>query len=257
VEEKMTAVTMTDLKSIFAFPFKDEKWQQKFLMGSLVTFAGFIIPVIPWFFLYGYVARVMRQVIIEKEQPALPEWDEWDVLFRDGAKLLGVSFIYMSPFLLLMFIGWMAMIVPSFIIPFLEMASSDYVGPMAVFGVMAGTFGGIAAFGIGMILAFVIGTFIPVALAHTVAEDSFKAAFRIKDWWAIFRANWGGFLISYVLIMGVWMIAMFAMQMLYMTMILCCLIPFLFAPLGFYGAVLMNTLFAQAYVEGQESLVEL
>ena len=81
------------------------------------------------------------------------------------------------------------------------------LGPAAFISIMVGTFGGMAAFGIGMILAFAIGVFIPVVLSHTVAEDSFKAAFRVKDWWTVFRANWGGFLISYVLIMGVWMLA--------------------------------------------------
>mgnify|MGYP000145831910 CR=1 FL=1 len=249
----MSTVTTADLKAIFAFPFKDEAWKQKLLIGSVVTFAGFVIPVVPWIFLLGYVARVMRQVITEKKLPVLPEWDAWDDMVRDGVRLLGVSAVYLSPILLLMLVGWAMMFVPSFVIPFIGMESEEAI-PFAIFGSMIGTFGGMALFGIGMIVAFAISAFIPVALSHAVAENNFKAAFRFKDWWAIFHANWGGFLIAYVLVMGVWMLAMFAMQVLYMTVILCCLLPFLLAPFGFYGALLTNTLFAQAYVEGQESL---
>ena len=73
-----------DLKQLFAFPFQDPRWQNKFLIGSLVVFAGFIIPLIPFFFVYGYMAQIMRRIIVEKGEPFLPEWDDWGKLFVDG-----------------------------------------------------------------------------------------------------------------------------------------------------------------------------
>ena len=62
----------------------------------------------------------MRRIIVNNELPVLPEWDDWEGLFRDGVKLLGASLIYFAPFIVLLVIGWGAMMVPSFVVPFME-----------------------------------------------------------------------------------------------------------------------------------------
>jgi len=78
--------TTDNLKALLTFPFEDDDWKNKFLIGSLIVFAGFAIPLIPFFFLYGYMMQIMRHIIVEKGKPFLPKWDDWGKLFVDGAK---------------------------------------------------------------------------------------------------------------------------------------------------------------------------
>ena len=106
----------------------------------------------------------------------------------------------------------------------------------------------------GMILALAVGVILPVAIAHMIATNEFAAAFRVREWWAIFRANWTGYLIAYVLILGFWMVLSFAMQILYFTIIFCCLVPFVMIFVVMYVMVIGSVLFAQTYRTGSEKL---
>jgi hypothetical protein len=58
-----------DLIALAKFPFNDPQWQTKFLIGSLVILAGYIVPIIPLFFVYGYSFQIMRRIIVEKGTP--------------------------------------------------------------------------------------------------------------------------------------------------------------------------------------------
>ncbi len=63
-EESMSHTFQTEnLKQLFSYPFKDERWQGKLIVASALMFAGFIVPVLPMLALYGYVARIMRRII--------------------------------------------------------------------------------------------------------------------------------------------------------------------------------------------------
>ena len=64
-------LTADSLKEIFRFPFRQDGWQQPFLIGSALMFSGFFIPIVPLVFVAGYVARVMAQAIAG-EIPCLP-----------------------------------------------------------------------------------------------------------------------------------------------------------------------------------------
>jgi hypothetical protein len=45
--------------------------------------------------------KIMRQVAAG-QQPSMPDWDDWETLFKDGLKLLGVRLIYILPLLLVL-----------------------------------------------------------------------------------------------------------------------------------------------------------
>src|SRR6266508_2795233 len=64
-----------------AFVFEDPNWIPKILMGALFTLACFLIVGI--FFIYGYLARLVRNVVGE--------------MFGEGAMLFVASFLYMIP----------------------------------------------------------------------------------------------------------------------------------------------------------------
>ena len=101
-----------------------------------------------------------------------------------------------------------------------------------------------------MLAAFIF----PVIAGHVIVNKQFAAAFRVGEWWAIFRANFAGFLLSFILIMGTTIFLSYGLQLLYATIILCCLIPILGAMLWVYMGVVGSALFGQAYRIGAEKL---
>ena len=61
------------LQNIFTFPFKDPDWVKKLAIGSLLILSGFIIPILPILFVYGYIMRIMERIIVQDGELYLPE----------------------------------------------------------------------------------------------------------------------------------------------------------------------------------------
>jgi hypothetical protein len=247
--------TTDELKALFAFPFQLPDWKNKFLIGSLLTLAGYAVPVVPFVFIYGYAAQIMRRIIIEQGEPFLPEWDDWGKLFTDGLKITGASLIYMLPLVVVALAGYGVFLLTVFVPLFVtgESSGSEPVSPLAVLPVV-GAVGWIAFMGIAMLFGLIISLFLPAAIGHVIATDQFAAAFRLGEVWAIFRANLTGFLVSYALLIGFWLVLGVVFQILYLTIIFCCLYPFVVAPLVMYTTIIWSVLFARAYRTGVETL---
>lgn len=245
--------TSDELTALAKFPFTDPRWQTKFLIGSLLTLAGYVIPIVPAIFLYGYAFQIMRRIIVDKGEPYLPEWDDWGKLFTDGLKLIGVGFVYSLPILVLMCGGYglfFAFNIGAAAVAADSEAVSSAV-PALSLASMAIMF---VSLGLAMILALLLGLFLPVAIGHLVATDDFAAAFRVREWWPIFKANVAGYLVSYGLLLGFWMVLSFAIQILMFTVILCCLVPFILMFITMYLTVVGSILFGQAYRAGAEQI---
>jgi hypothetical protein len=244
--------TIDQIQYLFTFPFKDADWKRKFLIGFLLYLGGFIVPVIPWIFVAGYIARIIK-IGIEGEDYYLPEWDDWGDLLNKGLQLMGVGLIAALPFILLFGCGYLLMMAPA-ILGGLESSSyGNDLAPIWVSFSLLGSFGGMCAMGLGMIFSLLLGVLIPPAMSHVVAEDQFSAAFRVGEWWQIFKANLGGYIIAYILIMGITFTLTFAFQMLYMTFVLCCLIPFVISLFSIYIGVVTGAIFGQTYRIGKEN----
>ena len=93
-----STITSENLQKIFSFPFKGTEWKPKLAIGSLLYMLSIFI--LPYFFIAGYSYEVMRQIIVDKSDPSMPEWDDFGKYFRDGLKLFGVSALYGSPALI-------------------------------------------------------------------------------------------------------------------------------------------------------------
>jgi hypothetical protein len=91
-------------------------------------------------------------------------------------------------------------------------------------------------------------------MCHTVAKDSFKAGFRIREWWKVFRANLGGFMLVLLLLAGLYAVLMLTFQFFYVTLVLWCLMPIILIIGGSYLSLVMDALFALVYREGMEKL---
>ena len=157
------------------------------------------IFIIGAFFVYGYLARLVRNVIAGEPHP-LPEWDDLGEYFSEGLRMFGVALVYMLPFIFLMFI----FIVPSIVA---EAADSD---------AMRNIGGGMAAcvwcimFPLGLAMAL----WLPAALLFTAVERRFGAGFEFAQIAAFIKANIGNYLLAFVVWLVVRMVVPFGMILL-------------------------------------------
>ena len=234
-----------DLNHLLTFPFKEVEARKQFLTGALVYLAAFVIPIIPVLLATGYMMRIMRPVL-KGEQPQMVEWDEWGEMATDGARLFGVRLIFMLPiFLLLCPLFGLSIALP-FII---ENASQNADWIAIIFPLLFGGF-----FLILMPLSLAISVISPVAEVHVTDKSEFAAAFRVREWWPIFRANWGGFLLALAIAYGIGFALTIVVQFAILTIVLICILPFILPGIAMYVSLVMYTAFAQAYKGGQERL---
>jgi hypothetical protein len=238
----------TDLSQILLFPVKDSEARKYFLIGCAVALAGFIIPIIPYLFLFGYAAQIARRVL-NGQSPRMIKWDDWGRLFQDGAKMFGIRMAYSLPILLLaapIFIAGVAMPIIAD-----NVNSSEVDTVIAIFVPVMLLFGCLLT-----LLSLPLGLIIPAAEMHAVDKNEFAAGFRFREWWGVFRANLGGFLVALVIIYVASMALTIVMQLLMATVILSCLLPFLMPAVSAYTALVMYAMFAQAYKTGRDKLAE-
>jgi hypothetical protein len=234
----------------FTFPFKDARWGNKALTGSLLTLAGYVIPIIPTLFVLGYIVRLMRHTI-DTGETTLPEWDEWGDLGLKGLHYLIVYLVYVLPGVVLLASAGMTFFAGSFVSGLREAGEVGHsVGPWF------GTFGAISTLvAVSMfllaLLALLAGWLAaPIALARLAATDSLAAAFELDLIWHIIRAELGDFALTWALSLGLAYAIGMVVAVLYYTVCLCLLVPFVSAPFSFYKRVFRMTLFAQVYRRG-------
>jgi len=247
------SLSTKSLQSILTYPFKDPDWAGKFFTAVGLTFAAGIVPLIPVLFVNGYLYRIMHNVIVDKEEPSLPEWTDWGKLISDGWRLFAVTFLYQLPMLIIGAAGFGFYLVSFVGIMAAEGAEPEDAAvllPLISFGVMMLSMFAVTFLGI---LLFCV---LPAAVGHTVANDSFKAGFDFTGWWQVMKANLGGFAVALLVLFGLLSVIYLIANLFYMTIVLMCLmliIPMVgMVYIGLVGAALIG----QAYREGVERLEE-
>src|SRR6267143_4544312 len=81
----------------FTYVFDDPRWIPKILLGGVFVLASMFLVGI--FFIYGYLAKLVRNVINGVPSP-LPEWDDLGEYFSEGVKLFVVGLIYAIPMII-------------------------------------------------------------------------------------------------------------------------------------------------------------
>ncbi len=235
-----------DLNQLFLFPVRDGEARKQFLIGALIYLAGSIVPVVPLVLASGYTARIMRQVL-NGEPPRMTAWDRWEEFLQDGIRMFGVRLIYMAPLLLFL----MPIMAVTFTMPFwMEAVSSSDADaflaliPLAVAG----------AFMFIVPLSFALGLITFAAETHVVQTAEFAAAFRFREWWDVFRKNWGGFLVAFAISYAVSMALTVVMQIAIITIILICLLPLILPGITMYTTLVMYAAIAKAYKDGKDRL---
>jgi hypothetical protein len=231
---------------------RGEKERNRFLVGALVVLASVFVPVLPLLIVSGYRLRLMRQAIAGDDL-TLPDWDDWGELLKDGLSAMLVGLVYLLPGMLVLFGGIGLYFILAFSMP-LVMATLEE-GPV----IMAMPMLFLIALAI-MFLSMVFGTVlsmlgavpVPVATARLVEQKRLAAAFQVRELFALLRANALGYLIAWVVAIGLFGLVYIGFWLAYASIVLCCLIPILLAPLGFYLSLVSAGLFGRAY---RESLV--
>lgn len=166
-------------------------------MGGLFMLASIFI--IGAFFVYGYMAKLVRNVIAGEQYP-LPEWDDLGEYFSEGLRLFGVALVYTLPFVVLMFV---------FLIPSIVAQSADNETLQNIGGGMAACVWCIA-FPLGLAMAL----WLPGALMFAAVERRFGAAFEFGQIAAFIKANIGNYVLAFVVWLVVRMIVPFGMILL-------------------------------------------
>jgi hypothetical protein len=237
------------LRTLFQVPLRGREARNRFLVGSLVFLASFFVPILPLVLISGYRLRLMRQAIAGDDL-CLPEWDDWGQLLRDGLCGMLISVIYLLPGILVFFGGMGLYIAFSFVLPFAMASLEDSPAMMAVpflFLIAMGIL--FLSMTVGTVLSIVGGVPLPVAKARFVAQDKLAAAFEIRAVWALLRANALGYLIAWVVTIGLFGLIYLGFWIVYASIVLCCLVPILMAPLSFYLSLLSAGLFGHTYRE--------
>jgi len=245
--------SLEGVQAILAYPFKAPGWQSKLLVGAALFFANYIIPIVPGILITGYFAKIMRNVIVDQAEPALPEWDDWGTLFKRGFKVTCAAAIYLMPAMILLIGGYLVMYIPLIVESFSSGSTTSLHTSMSGFSVL-GVLLGMAMFFLGFILYIPLSLMLPPAITHLVAKDSFAAAFHIRAWWAIFRANLAGFFTAAAVIIGVYTILFLCVYIFYFTIILCFLLPIGMSVIVIYLTAVSAPLLGEAYRKGVENL---
>lgn len=238
------------LKSVLRFPFQGTDWQSRFLIGSALLLAGWLVPIVPSIFVFGYALDVMRRTIMG-EEPSLPPWQDWGRLFVDGLRGFAVSLVYLLPGTLVYLGGFGLYFGGSIVLPFFMEREGWAPGPFFVlFFVLFAIF--MVALLLGGLLILLGFIPLPVATAHFVAEDRLASAFHIRRWWSILKERRWEYLIAWLVVAGLAVVLYAILGLLYYTVCLCWLMPVITAPVAFYLTLVSAVLFGQAYRGSEE-----
>jgi Protein of unknown function (DUF4013) len=248
------SLSTPSLRNIFKYPFESKDWIVPFIIGTALIFAGMIIPIIPLIFVYGYLALVMR-MSINGEVMSLPAWSNWGRLFKDGLRSLAVGAVYLGPGIIVSMIGFSAYIVMFVASIALTDSSFDSTTTGLVSFLM------ISAMGI-LFLSMFVGTLLliagaiplPAAIGHFIANDKLAAAFYIREWGRIIIKDRWGYLIAWLIVVGMFGTLYIGFMLAYMTFVLCFVGYILAFPIGFYIMLVSAALFGQNYREGKVQL---
>lgn len=203
-----------------AFVFEDPEWVQKILLGGVFVLASIVL--IGVFFIYGYLARLVRNVIAGMQHP-LPAWDDLGEYFFEGLRLFGVILIYAIPI-----IAFSMM----FVVPMIIMDATNNETLRDMSG-MTATCMWCLIFPVSVALAF----WLPGALLMAVVDRRMAAAFEFRRIASFIRANAGNYILAFLSRIVAGFIAQFGI------MLFCIGIVFT----GFWAMLVGAYAFAQTY----------
>ena len=249
-------MSIPSIKSIFRFPFHGMGWGKRFLIGAALTFLSFVIPIVPGVFVCGYLLEVMRRAV-NGELLTLPDWTDWGKLGLDGLKYILVNLVFLLPGALIYLLGFGFYFIVTFGFSLASNLAQNSRGFETVF--VPVFLLALLAFFISILLGpilLMLGAIpLPAATSNLAVEGRLAAGFRLRQWWPVLWKNKLGYFIAWTLLLGLFIILYLVIFLAYITCILCWLIPFLMAPMGFYLGLVYAALFGETFRESLDSHV--
>ncbi len=243
----METPSLMNFKNLLAYPFKDKKSGTKILIGSLLIFSSAIIPILPALIVLGYIMQIAKRIIDGDGQLSMPNWDQWSEYLKEGFKWFVVLLIYAIPLILIFSAGYLI-----YMVSFVGLIALEESANPSFWSFILPFFGmGVLFFSmfIGILLALVEFLFLPAGLMHIVHTGKLSSIFKLREWWPLMKKNFLGFLVAMIFLFGFYYFMMMAFSALYLSVLLCFVIPFAMAPLTFLMGLWTIPLFAQAYRE--------
>jgi hypothetical protein len=139
------------LGDALSFPRSGDDWIPTLLIGGVLSVLS--VLVLPVFVVQGYLVRVLRAAA--NDETDAPSFTDWGGLFVDGLKLFVINIAYS-----------LVIAVPYFALFFVLFGSNDGMSALSLVLAL-----------VTVVLALVVGYFIPAAFANFALEDDFGAAF--------------------------------------------------------------------------------
>jgi hypothetical protein len=171
-----------DIGKSFSYPFEDESWLSKLLIGALVS----AVPIINFAWL-GYIADLIRNVMGGASRP-LPEWGDFGDKFLKGLFLWLAGVIYSIPALIFACIpfGFILLTAPS--------EGSEIQDALAA-----------ALTGIGLILtciiilyALALSFYFPAVFINFARKETFGSCFEFGEITKIVSTNTSKYLTAWL-----------------------------------------------------------
>lgn len=248
-----SAASSNTVEKLIFFPFEaDPKRIEKWLIGGLIALVAGFVPILPYAVLLGHGARISRDVQAG-QAPRLPDWQDLATYLIDGLKIVGVGLVYSLPALVLLFGSYAAMFGSMFLPVIVSGGDPDRLDP-AVFGLslVGGQLVFFGLIGLGIVLMLIGLALAAPAIQHMLATGRFAAAFDLRAWWPLVRRNFGGWLVGFAVLFGVNLVLGMILNVVFFTVVLCALLPFLGPLVQAYLVWVGAALFADAYRVGLE-----
>lgn len=179
-----------DVARALTFFFDDPAWISKLAVGTLFAFLSPFI--IGWIFVVGYGVGVARRARDDKT-PRLPEWEDFQEIFLDGLRGLGITLAHKLPVMLLGFLMLLALAGGIFL------GRSDGSIPDKFM------FLGLPALVGGFVVVFVLSlglfVYLPAALVRFIQTDRVAAAFDVTANLGLIRTHVGTYVFALVAIL--------------------------------------------------------
>ena len=171
---------MLDYVSPFTFLFRDRDWLKKFLLASLLTYT--LIGADP---VTGWMVEVARRVS-SGNPAALPEWEDWKSLWKQGAKFLAVNLLWLLPLVL------------ALIIIYLPLLLINRLPDTTLLVLWAGTFFCVLIF--LLLYSIVYGFFLPAMVVRLVETGRVWDSTNPASLWETVRPHFSQYLLVFLIV---------------------------------------------------------
>jgi len=223
-----------DLERSLKYPFNDQEWLQKILIGGMLS----VVPIIN-LATWGYALRALKNITQGEEVP-LPEWSEFGDYFVKGLMSLIATLVYSIPIILLACVG---SVLGNTMMSAAQHQPHMVSYPRAMMGLCIGFLATIY----GLLMAVVL----PAAFTKYAITAEFADFFRFGEIFSYIGSNPGNYFIALVVTVILYAIPVPILTGLAAPFSVCLIGLVLIGAIALVASLITAHLFAQVYIESK------